>query len=102
MSTLAKLMTPSKESADLLTALMLDHHGRLLDLANKLRGGCSLDGEPARLEPPSPNSRRDLWVVRTVSGTHWAQFSTKIVELVLGRRGGAFRQQQVRKWATCL
>jgi len=97
MSTLAKLLPPSKEEMESLKRQLTEQRQQLLTLANSL-DGCYLDGEPARLELPSPNSRRNLWVVR--AGERWAQFSEGMVEEVVRHCGGKFRTRLVRAWAS--
>jgi hypothetical protein len=93
---LAKLFRPTKEQADAIISGLMEKRERLIHLSNM--GAVYLDDEPARLEPPSMNSRRGLWVVRSQASEHWTQFSERIVELVVSR-GGRFHTPELRRYA---
>jgi hypothetical protein len=95
---LAKLFRPTKEQAEAIISGLMEKRQILMDQANDLDAGLYLDDEPARLEPPSMNSRHGLWVVRSQASEHWTQFSERIVELVVSR-GGRFHTPELRRYA---
>lgn len=57
----------------------------------------SLNGEPARLEKPSPNAIHPTWTVRSAHDS--ARFVDHVVRIVVGR-GGHFITRDERRFAS--
>jgi len=63
--------------------------------------GCSLNGQPARLEQSKARTGRPTFRV-IAQGGETACFNPSVVQLVMLRKGGQFRTIDLRKFASVI